>query len=59
MRYKCTLFGELTLDKATGLLQDRLSNEQTQCSDSEAKRRNNADDCHLVVWPEQYLSNFS
>jgi len=36
-------------------LQDRLSIEQTQCSDGEAKRQNNADACHLVVWPQQYL----
>jgi len=52
VRYKCTLFGELTLDEATGLSQDRLSNQQTQCSDGEAKRQNNADACHLVVWPD-------
>ena len=38
-----------------GLLQDRLSFEQTQCSDCEAKSQNNADACHLVVWPEQYV----
>ena len=55
MRYKCTVFGESTLDEATGLSQDKLSNEQTQCSDGEAKRHNNADACHLAVWPEQYL----
>jgi len=36
-------------------LQDRLSIEQTQCSDGEAKGQNNADACHLVVWPEQCL----
>jgi hypothetical protein len=36
-----------------GLLQDRLSIEQTLCSDCEAKRQNNADACHLVVWPEE------
>jgi hypothetical protein len=55
VRYKCTPFGELNLDEAMGMSQDRLSNEQTQCSDSEAKRHNNYDACHLVVWPEQYL----
>ena len=55
VRYKCTLFGELILNEATGLSQDRLSNEHTQCSDDEAKRHNNADACHLAVSPEQYL----
>jgi hypothetical protein len=53
--YKCTLLGELILGEAKGLLLYRLSNEQTQCSDGEAKRHNNADACHLVVWPEQCL----
>lgn len=54
MRYKCTLYGELTLNEATGLSKDRTSSEQTQCSDCETKRQNNAHACHLAVWPQQY-----
>jgi hypothetical protein len=47
VRYKCILFGELTLDEAMGLNKPSvLTVRQTD---------NNDDACHLLVWPEQYL----
>jgi hypothetical protein len=38
VRYNCALSGELALEEAMDLLQVKLCNDWTHCSESEAKR---------------------